>query len=481
MASVWQRFGLVRNPFFQEPLEEGATTADLRRLFVARATDVEQLTALLTHDEQTRVAMVGEPGVGKTTMINRLVADLRAGTDERDPWLVPELKPINLPAATTHVDFCIEVLGQVLDLRRQSREQQTKQRRRPGQALDAVSRAARQARAALLPGEDLWEVVTREVHGATTVAPQVAGFGLAAQRTPQAANVARWVPLTLGALAALVEESGQDVLLTINNAENLARVTAERAQDVLLDARDLFLAPHVHWLLVGTPDLFEQVIAPRRQLAGVIQHPYRLEPLGPDDVAALLTRRYQALRDAERPFTPPIAPEDAATLSKAFVGDLRELLRALEAAVLRAAPLGVRTLPLADAMGTISQQQRELLRERMDGAAWANLVRVALGPDAASPLVQRFREADAVRRLAPMTQPGVHQNKKQWLADGLVRGDGRSGNSAWLTLTGEALLAMLPELVAQGKPLDAILSGRDLERDPLPDQPPTHRRRPRKT
>lgn len=477
MSTIWKRLGLIRNPFFQEPLEEGAPDANLTRFFVARERDRTDALTQLTHDAQTRVVMTGGPGVGKTTLLNRLLADLKEDAPDRQGWLVPELKPVNLPGATTLTDFCVEVLRQVLDLRRRDHEARSASQRRVRRVLDSAGRAAQQARAAVAPGQDIWEVVTRAVHGATMYSPQAAGFGFTTQHIAPTPSAASWVPLTQAALATLVQESGRDVLIAVNNAENLARAAAERAQDVLLNARDLFLVPNVHWLFVGTPDFFDHVIAPRRQLAGVMQHPLRLAPLGPDDVSELIARRYAELRDPTLPFIEPVALETAVALSRVFVGDLRELLRALEMAVLRLAPLGAQTVSMTDAMKVISQQQRELLRDRMQGAAWEHLARVVLGPSADAPLVQRFREADAVRRLTPMRQPTVNAHKRQWLADGFVRADGRTGVSEWFTVAGEALLAMLPDAEAQGKPLEALLAGRDLETDPLPDQPVARGRR----
>lgn len=464
MATIWTRFGLTRTPFFQEPLEAGMPEADLDRLFIGRASDRETLLQQLTHDSQTQVVMIGDPGVGKTTLMNRLLSDLRQPADGRESWLVSELPPINLPGAATLSDFCVEVLRRVLDLRRRHQETTRAARGATGRVKAAAAGMSQRTWQALMPGTDLWEIVQRTVEGQTTVSPQIGGFGLATQVTPPVASAGQWVPLTRAALGALAEEAGQDVILPVNNAENMARQLADRAQDVLLDARDVFLTPHTHWLFVGTPDFFERVIAPQRQLAGVMQHPVTVAPLGPDDVSALLARRYEVLRIPGQPFVPPVGLDTAVALARVFIGDLRELLRALEAAVFKLAHRGAVTVTLPEAMQVISAQQRELLRDRMQTAAWKHLQSLVLGAKESPLVLQRFREADAVRMLAPMRQPTVNAHKQTWLADGLVRSDGRTGASEWLVVTGEALLAMLPDAMAMGKPLDAMLHGRDLER-----------------
>ena len=464
MAAIWTRFGLTRTPYFQEPLEAGVPDADLDRLFIGRASDREALLQQLTHDSQTRVVMIGDPGVGKTTLMNRILADLRQAADDRAGCLVPDLPPINLPGAATLTDFCVEVLRRVLDLRRRHHEASRAASRGTARAKATAAGVSQRTWQALMPGQDLWEVVQRTVEGQTTVSPQIAGFGLATQVTPPVASAGQWVPLVRAALGALTDETGQEVLLPVNNAENMARQQVDRAQDVLLDARDMFLTPHTHWLFVGTPDFFARVIATQRQLAGVMQHPVTVAPLGPEDVSALLARRYEVLRAAGQPFVPPVALETAAALARVFVGDLRELLRALEAAVFKLAHRGAVTITLPEAMQVISTQQRELLRDRMQTAAWKHLQTLVLGTKDDPSVLQRFREADAVRLLAPMRQPTVNAHKQTWLTDGLVRSDGHTGASEWLVVTGQALLAMLPDALEMGKPLDALLRGRDLER-----------------
>ena len=291
-----------------------------------------------------------------------------------------------------------------------------------------------------------------------------------ARPTPEA-STAHWVSLTQAALAALVVETGCDVLIAINNAENLARAVAEQAQSVLADARDVFLVPNTHWLLVGTPDFYTRVIEPSRQLGGIMGPPLHLEPLRSDEVEAIIARRYTELRIPNTPFVAPISVETAGALARIFIGDLRELLNTFEMIVLELYGLGPGRVSLSDAMHIASRKHRELLATRMEKAAWAHLKTVVVGGRDRGFVVQRFREADAVRLLAPMSQPTVNAHKRTWLEDGLVRSDGRSAGSEWLSVSGHALLAMLPEAEAMGLHPEVVTSGRDLSVDPLPELP----------
>ncbi len=121
MSSLWQQYGLRRNPFFQEPLAEDGDGPELEEFFTGRSADRADCMVRLTHDEQTRLVLLGAPGVGKTTLLNRLLADVRQPDGMRLAWLVAGIPPLNLPKAATLQDFCIEVLRQVLDMRRQMR------------------------------------------------------------------------------------------------------------------------------------------------------------------------------------------------------------------------------------------------------------------------------------------------------------------------------------------------------------------------
>jgi hypothetical protein len=461
--SFWMRFGLSRSPFFQEPLEHGTPQADLERFFVGREDDRNQMLSRLTHDTQTRVVMVGDPGVGKTTLMNRVVADLRQGDSNREPWGVPELKPINLPGAATLQDFCLEVLRHALDVRRHFAAAEANQQRGAKLFVTKAANVGRAAKKAVAPTKAFWEGVERLVDGATFLSPQFMGAGLNVQHLPPTLSSGQWVPLASEALNRLVAETGADVLLSVNNAENMARESADQASHVLRDARDLFLIPNVHWLFVGTPDFVDNVVRPLRQVAGIMQDPFFLRALKPNDVRDLLARRYAELAVPNTVLIPPVDLDAVVTLARVFAGDLRELLGALESTVLRVMYKGAITLTERELVQLVSVQQGELLKDRMKGAAWAHLVRVVVG-DADQPgLIQRFREADAVRRLKPMKQASVHGHKKTWLANRLVYVDGHTGASEWLRVSGAALLAMLPEATAAGKDLSAYHALRDLE------------------
>jgi hypothetical protein len=130
MSTLWQRYGLRRNPFFQEPLADDGDGPALKSFFTGRAVDLANAMTQLTHDEQTRVVLLGAPGVGKTTLLNRLLSDVRQPDGFRLAWLVASLPPINLPKAATLQDFCIEVLRHVLDMRRQLQAAEPQGRRR---------------------------------------------------------------------------------------------------------------------------------------------------------------------------------------------------------------------------------------------------------------------------------------------------------------------------------------------------------------
>ena len=220
------------------------------------------------------MVLLGAPGVGKSTLMNRLLADVRLPVGMRPAWLVASLQPISLPSAATLQDFCIEVLRHVLDMRRQMHDAAA---HGPHDGRAKVAKTAARIRRTLVAGNTIWDTVTRMIEGALTLSPQGFGMGVSTQFTAPHMGAATWLPLTREAIAALAREADRDVVIAVNNAENL-----------------------------------------------------------------------------------------------------RELLRALEVAIVRLAPLGARTLPLGDAMKVVAHQHAELFRDRMEGAGWAHLLPAAL-------------------------------------------------------------------------------------------------------
>ena len=85
VATPWDAYRLRANPFFQDelggPSDPGAER--LRELFVGREAERRLLGRLLLADEAARALVVGDPGVGKSSFVNRVKRDLTEAQFER--------------------------------------------------------------------------------------------------------------------------------------------------------------------------------------------------------------------------------------------------------------------------------------------------------------------------------------------------------------------------------------------------------------
>lgn len=86
MSSIWDLYNLSGNPFFRDPLGEELRDRlpSVRELFVGRDDDVAPAIRPITHDSATRTVIIGAPGIGKTTLLNLLRAELDATAGPTD-------------------------------------------------------------------------------------------------------------------------------------------------------------------------------------------------------------------------------------------------------------------------------------------------------------------------------------------------------------------------------------------------------------
>jgi hypothetical protein len=165
------------------------------------------------------------------------------------------------------------------------------------------------------------------------------------------------------AVRALAGERGK-LLLHVNNLENLRDEGTTRAARLFRSLRDNLLIPGAHWLFVGRPGTAGDVFQVYDETDSVMSEPVLLEPFGPEEVSALLERRYRELRRGVR-FTAPIEPAAAARLYRRYRGDLRNFLRLLSAACERALhPDGSRALTEVEVLAAVGPRYRaRLVRE----------------------------------------------------------------------------------------------------------------------
>lgn len=410
VGGLWEPFGMRSTPFFQEELRPTAGDEHPISLFVGREAEVRRVVRRIRSDRSSRTIVEGEPGIGKTSFVNRVKAEAAAigvATHEH---------PVRVTSDTTRASFVGDVLRALARIRI---------------AGGGASRA----------GDEFWERTVRrleggEMHGGGVSA---AGFGASVSRA--------WVAPAMGgdalyeelgeALSLLRNELSGEVLIHVNNLESVSADASRAAAVLLLDLRDYLLLPGAHWIFVGASGVEDAIFRFYDQVGGIFPAAEALDPLPPSLLEQLLELRYRHLAIGKE-YVAPILPADAARLYGLYQGDLRNFLRLLGDAAERGLGIGeIRPMHAPEVSRLVAPDYaRRLLRSLGEGdyqhlAAIFEANRKAGG---------EFRVTDAAQAL-PISQAAVSQLVGRLVDQRVVRRIGSAGRSIFYRPTGEALVA----------------------------------------
>lgn len=366
IPTLWEPFGLRGNPFFQSELRSGDEAHPIS-LFVGREGERQRVLRRVGADTSTRTIIQGAPGVGKSSFVNRIKADMVGrGVSTYD-------EPIRIDSRTTRASFIADVLRTLLRIR---------------------------LAAGLSNAGDIWARAVRLLEGQDLVGGGVSVLGVGA--TVSRGYIAPRAPADslYEHLGAALEELGKDrgapVLLHVNNLESLALNDLQAAGTLVLDLRDYLLLPGAHWVFVGATGIEEAVFRAHAQVSGIFPQAITLGPLPPPDVASLLESRYEHFQIAGESFVPPVEPEAAAHLYALYQGDLRNFLRLLtESAEALLGVDGVRPITSLEIRRFGSHEYALRLRQRLgeDDFAHAGRILEAYG-------AEEFRVTEVARATA---------------------------------------------------------------------------------
>lgn len=346
LPNYWKVFGLEESPFFQETLGDEPSRYPLE-LFVGRKAETEQLLAGIGGASTSRQALGGAPGVGKTTLVQRV----KAAAVEAGYWATRDLIPF-------HPDDRVEsVMGRIL-----SGIYEAVITARPMITdNEAMQRAQQYVRAFRMSGGG--------------VSASVFGVGGGASRSTAAVTPASGIvlegPSLIRALLDLAEDAeARGVVLHLNNLENLSERDLRSAADILRSLRDpVLLQKGLHVILVGTAEAIASTVLAHQQVRSVFSMT-TLGSLPKSDVQELLAERYRFLAiDPAAKVRPPVSKATVAELYALFRGDLRGLLKALEEGV--SALVGLvgkhpgAPIPLADLSEVLRARYSEILTQTL--------------------------------------------------------------------------------------------------------------------
>ena len=411
MPSLWEPFGLRGSPFFQDELRPTDEDGYPISLFVGRSDELRRITRRVVSDRSSRSVVQGDPGVGKTSFVNRLKADLAAA------GVLTHEHPVRITSDTRRATFVADVLRTLVRIR-----------------LTREPRSSKKS-------DTFWKKTVRLLEGEELMGGSVSALGVGAGVTrgyiaPQVPGDSLFDHLGQ-ALRTLANELGAPVLLHVNNLENLTAEGARETAVLLRDLRDYLLLP-AHWVFVGATGIDDSLFRVYPQVGGIFPEAETLQPLDAGEIEELLDRRYAFLALEGRQPVPPIEPGEAARLYGMYRGDLRNFLRLLGDAAERGLGLhGVAPMSAADVLRHATPGYERALRRRIGGADFDHLARLVAGSGGAA---AEFRVTDAAQILE-MRQPSASELFERLAQSGAIRRTRTQGRSVFYRPAGEALVA----------------------------------------
>src|SRR5680860_147883 len=208
LSSLWEPYGLRASPFFQDELSPIGFEHPVS-LFVGRDEARERIIRRLVSDPKSRTIVQGDPGVGKTSFVNRIKAEAA------ENGMISYEHPIRITSRTTLMSFVADSLRTILRMRSSS------------------ERSADEA---------FWKSTARLLDG---VEPDALYEHLGE------------------ALVRINEEIGAPVLLHVNKLENASA-------QLILDLRDYLQLKGAHWIFVGSRGIEADVFRAHRQVSGIL-------------------------------------------------------------------------------------------------------------------------------------------------------------------------------------------------------------------
>ncbi|MFL5539891.1 MAG: ATP-binding protein [Longimicrobiaceae bacterium] len=313
VTNIWHVLNLRSTPFFQDALEPGTGVRYPLSLFVGRRREADAILREIGGAPHSRTAIQGAAGVGKTTLVNYVKAELTADA------YIADANPISVVSAATAEHLLLVILTSVHDAL-VARDETL-----------AYLEPMRKVRQLL----DLERSRTFNLNlGFAHLGSAGAGTGQQRHTGPGALTVQPQRLLRELRDVAVDRLQTPGVLIHLDNLENASEADQGKAAQIIRDLRDTGLMyDGFHFLLVGTDDAVRTVVAAQEQLRSVFHNPGSLAPLTEEELDELLVARYDHLRlSPDRPWLPPVEPQAVHALYRLFGGNLRGTLHALNEA-----------------------------------------------------------------------------------------------------------------------------------------------------
>lgn len=344
-AVHWSQFGLKQNPYDIRPVSEGGPLP-LEKAFVGRVRERKMLNTLFQSEQRLCVAVCGDFGVGKTSLVNM----------HKYHWKYHEKRALfssrreieATPDILNKKNFLIEVIGSLL---------------REIALVDPK----------LLRFELLKKLsVIVDITQTVALSGGVSGFGFGVD-VGRDKTTDYPIQLSIAILEQYVVSlvqfikthpiAGQEysgVILHVDNFDIVMNTPALRTQvtQFFQEMRDILQMADVYVLFVGPKNFFEQSIRPHERIAKLFYPtPLMLDPLTQEEIVYALNERMKMLRsESVQRFISPFEDGVVHRLYDMYKGDIRSIMGALTDILSQYPEQIGRTLTTDEAMVLLGQE-----------------------------------------------------------------------------------------------------------------------------
>lgn len=308
LGSIWEVYGLRANPFSTNPLlvKGGVIPLDC---FYGRKEELERIWKLFRSEGGTRILVVGNPGVGKTTLVNFA----RAKAIENkffSPF--PEIK---VQPNWNGDEFVINTLAAIYSTLK----------------LLGEKPATQKIIEKLKPLTDFYEIKNKQY--SISVIGSGGGYGESRSLYKPAITSQFLLELFQECIEELKKAGYKEVILHYNNFE-LLEEEETKLKSLLNQIRDFLQTPNVHFIFVGNEGL-AAIFQSLPRVSAIFQDtPIKLDPLSKTDLLSIIDRRVDTLRIPSLNVVRPCTNEAVALLYKLYKGNMRGIFNSLSTAIL---------------------------------------------------------------------------------------------------------------------------------------------------
>jgi len=284
---TWRKYGLVENPYFNAPLSIDGGSVSLSN-FVGRDSEREELMRVISMGGEIRYMVVGEPGVGKTSLLN--FVRFKAS---KEGFFTP-IREIEINKPMSGNEFIILTISAI---------------------YDEINRLGVIINSGLLSRLHALYELTQYGELSNDIA-----------KISQL-NKHKLIELFREIIASLIPKY-KGIIIHYDNLDNFDNL--EDLQELLADVRDFLMDKNVIFFFVGDQFL-PSVINSKIRLAQIFITPaLEVKHLSLTDVRKLLVKRITSLRiDENIPLITPHNDESIELLYRLHNGNIREILNSL--------------------------------------------------------------------------------------------------------------------------------------------------------